>query len=379
MKSIGLYLHFPFCIKKCHYCDFPSYEGIGHFMEPYLDALCKEILSYKPVSENYKIETIFLGGGTPTIFDAEKVGKVLSVCYEAFNIAPNPEVTIECNPGTVDFKKLQKMRGLGINRLSIGLQAWQDKHLQSLGRIHTSSDFLETFAAARKAGFFNINTDLIFGLPDQTLDEWLETIDQVASLGVEHISVYSLIIEEGTRLYENYKKGQLKLPDEDEERKMYHLGVEKLRAFGLLQYEISNFAKEGMECAHNLNYWLNGEYIGCGCGASSHLNGKRYTNNALVKEYINSISEDKSSVTFEEKADIKTQILETIMLGFRLTKGINDTDFYNRFGFHIRERYAHIIKDLEGKGLITIYNDNIMPTRKGLDYQNAIALAFMGD
>lgn len=377
MKARGLYLHFPFCIRKCSYCDFPSFSGKEEYMVPYLDALLKEIGSYDEKTEKYRINTIFMGGGTPTLFSGQELSKVLEKCRDCFSLDEDAEITIELNPGTADFEKLLLLRKSGFNRLSIGLQAWQDKHLKLLGRIHTAQQFADTVAWAQKAGFDNINADVIFGIPGQSLEDWLDTLSKTAALNVSHISAYSLMIEEGTYFHNLKRKGILGEVAENVERKMYHKGAEFLEQLGFNRYEISNFAKQGFECRHNLNYWRHGEYIGCGSGAHQYLKGVRSSNTPYIKAYIDRVNKSGKAAVNSEKINKDQELFETLMLGFRLTEGINKNEFRNRFGFSLNKRFSDRIEALKQKGLICEDETAIRPTARGFDFQNYIALTFL--
>ena len=374
MKQIGLYLHLPFCMQKCRYCDFSSWAGREDLKTPYINALMSELETYR--GENIAVNTIFLGGGTPTLFDGETLVQLLDKCREIFDISRDAEISIECNPGTADRKKLEILFKGGFNRLSIGLQAWQEHHLKQLGRIHNSRQFRETVDWAKEAGFINISADVIFGLPGQTWEEWKETLEKAVSTGINHLSAYSLIIEEGTVFYEWMKQGKISQMDDERERSLYHRGVALLESLGFMQYEISNFAKPGWECRHNLNYWRNGEYLGCGCSAHSFFRSVRRANAAGIEQYIERIQSGKPAVDYSEEIDMETEVVETLMLGFRLNEGINKKAFQNRFGFSLHERYGDPIMELKNQGLLTEDEEAVRPTPLGFDFQNRIAVAF---
>ncbi len=377
MKTIGLYLHFPFCIRKCRYCDFPSYAGRESRMVPYLRALFREMQSYGNLGQDYEIGTIFMGGGTPTLCDGDSLVRVLDQCRACFPVRKDAEITVECNPGTADREKLRTLAKGGFNRLSIGLQAWQDHLLKFLGRIHTRQSFIDTVRSAQEAGFANLSADVIFGIPGQTREEWTETLEQAVACGLTHLSAYSLSIEEGTVFGDWKRSGKLREMDDDRERELYHRGIALLKQLGLVQYEISNFAQQGFACRHNLNYWRNGEYIGCGCGAHSHLHSMRYGNGRNVDTYIRRMSQGESAVDFREDIDDSTELFETLMLGFRLTEGIRKNDFRSRYGFSLRSRYPEELKSLKDRGLLEEDEEAFRPTSLGLDFENVIALAFL--
>ncbi len=375
--SIGLYLHFPFCIQKCRYCDFPSCAGREELMDSYLEALLREIEVYRDSKTQYTISTIFMGGGTPTLFDGASLVRVLDKCRECFTVDEDAEISIECNPGTADREKLLRLAKGGFNRLSVGLQAWQDHHLELLGRIHRQQQFVDTINWAQAAGFDNINADVIFGIPGQTLDEWLETLEQAAAAGITHLSAYSLKIEEDTVFYRWKNSGRIYEMDDEDERELYHEGIKLLDSLGLKQYEISNFAVRGHECRHNLIYWRNGEYIGCGSGAHSHLNNLRWCNVKAIDKYVESINLDRSVVDYREEIDEETELFETLMLGFRLKEGIRKNDFLEKYGFSLSDKYSEEIQELKSKGLITEDEEAFRPTSLGFDFENTIALTFL--
>lgn len=377
MRQVGVYIHFPFCLKKCHYCDFLSYQGMERWMEPYLEALCREILGWKEALDNYAVKSIYLGGGTPTLFSGQQIAVVLEACFKNFNVRDDAEVTIEANPGTVDLGKLSTLRAAGVNRLSIGLQAWQDRHLRFLGRIHSSSDFVQSVLYAKEAGFENTSVDVMFGLPYQTLEDWLETLEKVCAFGIQHISMYSLKVEHGTPLYQWYEQGKFSLPSQEEDRLMYYRGREYVSRFGLKQYEISNFAIPGKECVHNLIYWYNEEYIGCGSGAHSYFNNERFSNTSDVEEYIRAAMNGTQRINYREKIGEEDERFETIMLGLRLVEGISKQRFKARFGKDIEFYYGETIKKLVSQGLLIDDENSVRLTEKGMDVQNVVLLEFM--
>ena len=305
--SLALYIHIPFCKQKCLYCDFPSYQGIEHSIGSYIDCLKKEIEMTSGACKDYKVTTIYIGGGTPSYIDARHIEGILEVCRKNFEIDPDAEISMESNPGTLTKENLLIYKNAGVNRISIGLQAAQNKILKTLGRIHDFKEFEEGYYLARQAGFSNINIDLMLGLPGQTFEDWQETLEKACSLKPEHISAYSLKLEEGTPFYNKYyKEDALELPPEEIERDMYHYAVNFLGEKGFEHYEISNFAKEGLECKHNLVYWKRGPYIGLGLGAHSFFEGKRFFNTYDMKQYIADIKvgklpgSEKESVSDDE-------------------------------------------------------------------------------
>ena len=281
MKKVSIYIHIPFCERKCYYCDFVSFPK-NNKVGSYIDNLIRELALYKDKLSQYQIDTVFIGGGTPTSIGAEYIEKILAYIYENFNAKGIREITIEGNPGTIDINKASIYKKAGINRISLGLQSLNNQLLKSIGRIHTAEDFIESFKLLRSLGFQNINVDLMFGLPSQRMEDLLDTIRGVMDLGVDHISLYSLIVEDNTLLNRWHNKGLLELPSEDMEREMYHRAVDLLEDNGYIQYEISNFSKANYVCIHNLVYWRLEPYLGVGLSSHSNLFQKRFWNTSLA-------------------------------------------------------------------------------------------------
>lgn len=377
MKEIGLYIHIPFCKQKCFYCDFCSFSNREKEISSYMNALTQEIKSWEEKLKSYKIKSIFVGGGTPSIVPIEEMDKILEVIHSKFHMSESLEFSIESNPGTINKENLTYYLSNNINRLSMGLQAWQDTHLKNLGRIHTREEFLKNFLLAREIGFENINIDLMFGLPNQKMKEWEETLDHITDLNPEHISAYSLKIEENTHFYKLYEKGQLNLPTEALDRNMYHFTMDYLFDHGYEHYEISNFAKKEKGCIHNKVYWNNEEYIGFGLGAHSYFNKKRFSNTMDMKVYLNNISKKISPCVFEENISREDEIAETMFLGLRMMKGIHIESFKARFGFTPFKIYKEEISNLEKLGLLYTDEEHIRLTRKGIDLSNQVFIAFL--
>jgi oxygen-independent coproporphyrinogen-3 oxidase len=349
------------------YCDFNSYSN-NELQDAYTDELINEIEKI----DAKKFETIFVGGGTPTILSVNNLNKLLKVLRK-FN--PD-EYTFESNPGTITEKNLSLLIESGVNRLSIGLQAWQDSLLIKLGRIHNLNDFLEGYAAARRVGFNNINIDLMFGIPDQSMEDWVETVKNVIAINPEHVSCYSLIIEEGTPFKRLYDENKLNLVDEDIERDMYHFAINELKKAGYQHYEISNFSKKGFECKHNITYWNLNEYLGVGAGAHSYVDNKRFYNIKNLTQYIkgageNNIIEECSKQTYNDL------LSEYMFLGLRMIEGICKKDFKKKFGESIEKIYGNEITNLIQKGLITDDNKYIKLTPKGIDFSNQVFVEFL--
>ena len=376
-KSIGLYIHIPFCKAKCFYCDFNSFACMEDFIPAYFDALKKEIELYKDRLRGYTIKSIFIGGGTPSCVDHRYINELMSQCSQNFCIEENAEISIETNPGTLTEEKLTNYNLLGINRISMGLQAWQDRLLKKIGRIHDNHVFVENFNQARKAGFKNINVDLIFGLPSQSKQDWVETIRNILDMQPEHLSCYSLKIEDDTAFGRQLEAGEL-IPVEDElDREMYYAAKEMITGSGYEHYEISNFAKPGYLCKHNLIYWKAETYIGLGAGAHSYLEGKRFNNIAPVVEYIDYLKGGSVPSGGFEIIGREEEISEYMILGLRLTDGIDIHEFRDRFNRDLFELYGEQIKRLSGKNLLKFQEDKIMLTSKGLDLANEAFIEFL--
>lgn len=373
MKKISLYIHIPFCKQKCKYCDFSSYSGKEDVMSKYVDALNIEINN---ASKEYSFKTIFIGGGTPSYLPYEELEKLLKN-VSSLNLEEDVEFTVECNPGTLTREKLELMKKYRVNRLSLGLQSSNESLLKSLGRIHSFTEFKENYDLVRQVGFKNVNVDLMFGLPGQTLKDFEETLSSVVELNPEHISAYSLIVEEGTPFYKLYEKGKLKLPSEEQERAMYEYVVEYLESKGYKQYEISNFSKDDKECKHNLVYWELGEYLGCGVAAASLLNETRTKNYDKIEDYI--LSVEKNSNGIEETNHLsKDELMEEFMfLGLRKTSGVSEKDFFERFNVSMESIYKDVINNHIKKGLLNKDNGKIYLNKEGIQLSNYVMSDFL--
>lgn len=364
--SIGIYIHVPFCRSKCFYCDFNSYSGKDRLAGPYFDALFSEIKERSRIIGERTVRTIFIGGGTPSYVEPHYISELLELCSQCFKIDTGAEISMESNPGTLDIDKLKLYRKAGINRLSIGLQAWQDRLLSEIGRIHRIRQYVENFEAAAEAGFDNINTDLIFGLPAQSLEDWQETLENVVRLGkgsgLRHLSCYSLQIEDGTEFGRRLENGSLKPADDDLDRSMYRYAVDFLSDNGYKQYEISNFAEPGFECRHNLIYWKAREYAGFGVGAHSYLNKVRFSDPVDIMEYISWVNTNvdianKHNVAWRPCGEVEyignsEAMSEYMILGLRLTEGVSSLEFNNRFGVTLQTVYGNKLEKLISEGLI---------------------------
>lgn len=370
-KELEIYIHIPFCVQKCEYCDFLSAPADEAVRERYIDALKEEIRQQKSFGSEYKVISIFIGGGTPSILEGAQIAEILKEIRNYFAVEADAEITIECNPGTLSEDKLSCYKKSGINRLSLGLQSADNQELKLLGRIHTYEEFLESFSLARKVGFGNLNVDLMSALPGQTKESWQETLRQVIALNPEHISAYSLIIEEGTPFYERYKPGgqeEYLLPDEDLERQMYYDTGDILGAAGYERYEISNYAKPGFECRHNLGYWERREYLGLGLGASSLIKGVRYQNHKKLSAYL------KGDYTHEEvqKLTRREEQEETMFLGLRKAEGVLLTE-------ELLEVYKGTLQRLQQKGLLLWEGGRVRLTDLGIDVSNYALAEFLQD
>ncbi len=366
----GIYIHIPFCKSKCNYCDFISFDNKWNYMEQYKNALISEI---KNCLELSKVSTVFIGGGTPTTLPLAYIQEILQL----LPITPRTECTIEANPGTLEKEYLTGLKQAGINRISLGLQAWQNSHLKRLGRIHDRHTFVKNYQAIADIGIDNVNVDLMFGLPQQSFDEWKETLNNIVNLSPQpkHISIYGLTIEEGTNFYNIQDK--LNLPDEETERKMYHFATDYLAQNGYLQYEISNFAKKGYKSEHNCIYWNCTDYLGFGLNAHSYNEGIRFRNTDNLDVYIEAngnpqkLRTDITVVTPEEAME------EFMFLGLRMLEGIDVNTFYERFGVEINVIYGEQIRLLVKNGLLDRLNNKIFLTRKGIDISNKVFVEFL--
>lgn len=380
---MGLYIHIPFCKKKCEYCDFISYEGKENLVEKYIECVKHELteigeqnrIDYENnLDDLVLVKTVYIGGGTPSFINSKYISELLNVIKNSFILDNDVEITLEVNPGTADEYKLKEYKDSGINRLSIGLQETHDRILKNIGRIHTYENFLNTYNLARKIGFNNINVDLMLGLPGQTLLDLNESLDNVIKLNPEHISVYSLILEEGTPLYFKVSNHQVQLPDDELERKMYWRVKEKLQKAGYIHYEISNFAKLGYESKHNLACWNQEEYIGVGVASHSYTNNVRYSVIENVEEYIKNIDTDNEAdnIIFHEKQNKDSKMQEYMLLGLRKIEGIKIQEFKNKFETDPIVLYKNELKKLKNEGLIKIDSNSIKLTNKGLDLANIV-------
>ncbi len=405
-KGIGVYIHVPFCKSKCYYCDFNSYSGMDYLAGSYFNALYSEIEKRSDAIEDRPVRSIFIGGGTPSLVDPEYISRLLELCSKHLRIDCEAEISMEGNPGTLSYDKLKAYKAAGVNRLSIGLQAWQDKLLKKLGRIHDSKQFVENIEAAYMTGFRNINVDLIFGLPGQSFEDWKETLEAVTSLdqgggspGLTHLSCYDLIIEEGTVLGDRLKAGTLTAVEDELDRRMYEYTIEMLAENGFHQYEISNFARPGYECRHNLVYWEAREYAGFGAGSHSYLDGYRFNNVAEIEHYIETVESSFVNVADEKAGAVKHKgadytglkglyedvqfidkeeaMSEFMILGLRLNRGVSEGEFMGRFGESLKCMYADRLETLEDRGLLVYDTSGCRLTRLGYNLANKVFVEFI--
>ncbi|MDD6400875.1 MAG: radical SAM family heme chaperone HemW [Lachnospiraceae bacterium] len=396
-RYVSLYIHIPFCAVKCKYCDFLSFDGESYgTMLRYVDSLCQEIKLYEPIVGDYSVRSIFIGGGTPSLLDESLITNIMAYIRRAFTVEKDAEITIEANPGTLRHQKLIGYKKAGINRISIGLQSADDDMLKKLGRLHNFDQFVASYKAARRVGFDNINIDIMSGLPGQTIHTYVDTLSRVIDFDPEHISAYSLSIEEGTP-FANDPSIIESLPPEMIDRRMYEITKKLLSANGYDRYEFSNYAKPGYECKHNMVYWTGGEYIGFGLGASSYFQGKRFNNTRDIAGYISLMEETGDLFVANDNLEklynditnklrenithiyIDSRMEEFMFLGLRMTCGISRYDFEERFNKDVFEVYGPVLNKYIDEGFIAMYEDRIYLTDKGIDVSNVILADFLLD
>ena len=409
-QPFGLYVHIPFCERKCPYCDFNTYAGLQARFQTTVDALCTELAVWQDPLAEQVISSVFLGGGTPTVLEDAQLVQLFGAIRRCFHLDEHCEITCEANPGTVDRAKFQLLRMLGVNRLSIGVQSFQPAELQFLGRIHDVDDVYRAVEAARAAGMDNINLDFIFGLPDQATTAWLNTLDQALTLAPEHLSLYSLIVEPNTPLYHAVETGKVDAPDDDRAAELYEAAMQRLAAADYTQYEVSNWASNlvsdglasvqavgindaaltpTLACRHNLLYWRNQGYLGIGPGAHSHMRfafadgtkrSRRWGNRKPVPGYVKRINADKSVTEFQEDLEPRISMGETMMLGLRLVReGVSFSSFHTLHGMDMRQVFAGELVRLEQLGLIEVTAERVRVTRHGLMVGNQVFASFLPD
>lgn len=371
-RKIRLYVHIPFCVQKCLYCDFLSWHDSRENQARYVQALCREIRACRG-RYPARVSSLFFGGGTPSVLEPGQMAEIMEALAEVFSFETDSEMSIEANPGTVNLEKLRTYEKIGMNRISFGLQSAHNEELKALGRIHTWEEFLESYDLARQAGFDNINVDLMSGIPDQTPASWQKTLCRVLELAPEHVSAYSLIVEEGTP----FAQRRLNLPEEEEERRMYEMTAEMLGSQGYRQYEISNYALPKRECAHNMGYWTREDYLGLGLGAASLFDNQRWNNTDSMEEYLEKSERPEEIQVCREKLSVREQMEETMFLGLRMTEGIERERFQEEFGISVEEVYGETVRRLEGLGLLQADGGRIYLTRKGISLSNQVFVEFL--
>ncbi|MBP7279252.1 MAG: radical SAM family heme chaperone HemW [Sedimentibacter sp.] len=375
MKKLGIYIHIPFCVKKCGYCDFYSVKWDEESENKYIHSAINEIKSYNELSSKYVVDSIYIGGGTPSIINPKNLEKIISTIRCLFTVEENSEISMEANPNSL-WENIKTYGEIGINRLSIGIQSLNDNILKRIGRIHNSKEALQAIDRAISFGFENINADVMFNIPGQTVDDINDTISKLVTKQIRHISFYSLKLEEGTPMYLLKKNKKIVMPEEDLEREMYYAGRNIMEKHGLMQYEISNFSVKGYECRHNLKYWKQEEYIGIGPSAHSFLGNVRFSNPSDLTEYITSGENgvfERNTLEEMDENDIK---FEYIMLRLRLTEGLKFADFKNKFSIDFKEAYKEQIKHLTENNLIESDDDAIRLTKRGMDVSNYVLAQF---
>ncbi|WP_245884590.1 radical SAM family heme chaperone HemW [Tumebacillus permanentifrigoris] len=378
VETSSLYVHIPFCASKCYYCDFNSYVSTSDVMDRYLDGLDRELEAVSAAYLHKPLQTVFFGGGTPTIFDARQSERMMEMLHRHFKMADGVEISVESNPGTVDLEKLRVLKDGGVNRLSFGVQSFDNDLLVKLGRLHDRDAVYRSWELARQAGFQSINLDLMFGLPGQTVETLEGTLKALIELGPEHVSAYSLKVEEGTPFYTWYERGKLILPHEDEEVQMYHLVMDTFRANGYDMYEISNYAKPGHRSRHNQVYWRNEPYMATGSGAHGYVDGVRYVNQKDVPQYISTTVSGERPVTETEAIDEAIQREDTMILGLRLIEGVTFERFRARHGTEMLDVFAAPIRKYEARGLLTVDETGVRLTEQGIFLANEVFAEFLG-
>lgn len=380
MEELGIYVHIPFCKRKCSYCDFKSFSNIDKInQKKYVDALIKEIQNSQNTNK-YIVTTIYIGGGTPSFINEAYIKDILQAIYKKWEIKNDVEITIEVNPGTITKEKLEAYKNMGINRLSIGLQSTNNYLLNKIGRIHSYEEFIENYILARKIGFENINIDLMLALPEQNMEDLMQSVKKVINLNPEHISIYSLILEENTELWKKVKNKEENLVEDDLEREMYWKSKKAFEAAGYIHYEISNYAKPGFESKHNKNCWSQKQYLGFGIAAHSYFNGKRFYKVEDLNKYITNIekNEFKNNIIIEEENRTKEDIAkEYMMLGLRKIEGVSISEFQRKFELNPLFYFRFEISKLQEMDLIEVDLDNIRLTKKGLNLANIVFEEFI--
>jgi oxygen-independent coproporphyrinogen-3 oxidase len=390
-EPLSIYVHIPFCTAKCGYCDFNSYAGHEHMIPSYTEGLVRETKLWRSATAGRAAETIFFGGGTPSLTPLGELRRIMDGLREAFAVAPDAEVTVEANPGSLDEDYLRGLRELGVNRLSIGVQSFHDDELRALDRIHSAADAKDAFRAARAAGFDNVNLDLIYGLPEHPIERWRESAEQALALDPEHLSLYALTVEEGTPLARDVARGRTPAPDPDLQAEQYEWTQDRLARAGYEHYEISNWARPGRRCRHNLTYWRCGEYLGLGAGAHSYLDGVRFAAAALPQQYLSLVDESwraaqavdddtpMRQVVSGETITPELAMSDTLVLGLRLVEGVSLASFSERFGVDALDVYGSRLAEPFEWGLLEIEDGALRLTRRGRLLSNEVFVRLLPD
>ncbi len=395
-QPLSLYLHIPFCSLKCSYCDFNSYAGQEELLRPHVDALIGEMGLWSSFAPGRPVPTVFFGGGTPSLLPIGEVERIISAIHERFALEPEAEVTLEANPGTVDLEYLRRLLTLGVNRLSLGVQSFHDDELKVLDRIHSAAEAEETHRWARGAGFERVNLDLIYGLPEQPMERWQASLERAIELGPDHMSLYALTVEEGTKLAYDIDHGRVPEPEGDAQAAMYEWAGERMASAGYEQYEISNWARPGQECRHNLVYWRDGDWLGLGAGAHSHLGGFRFANVYSPGRYVELVGETVAAglpdtadvaalvksmrqVTSVEEQTPELAMADAVILALRLNEGLSAADFRARFGRELEDVYGAKLAELDSLGLIEQVNNRFRLIARGRLLANEVFVRFLPD
>ena len=368
----ALYIHIPFCLSKCYYCSFASIPSAFHLYDPYIASLRKELSELALRYPNFKLKTLFLGGGTPTVLPVEQLTGLVRYCREVFNEENEAEISIEANPGTVNLEYLDALRAAGVNRISFGVQSFNNKELKGLGRLHDGNEAFSVLNLAIQAGFNNISVDLMYGLPGQSVDSWKYSLQKVLNIGVKHLSLYQLTVEPDTVFYQRQENNELLLPTEEDVLQMDEVTFTLCEGAGLKRYEISNYAVSGYQCKHNLNYWFNDEYLAAGAAAVSYMNGTREKRLQNPQQYIDCIARNSSVIVDKECLSLEASFRETVIMGLRLVEGISRRRLFERFGIDVERYYGHTLIDLAKYGLIELSATTLRITDKGRPLSNYV-------
>ncbi|MEX0683961.1 MAG: radical SAM family heme chaperone HemW [Dehalococcoidia bacterium] len=390
---ISLYLHVPFCSLKCSYCDFNSYAGLDDLVPAFVEALCAELALWSPHVAGRPVETVFFGGGTPSLLPLSDIQRILAAAHEHYELVPGAEISLEANPGTADREYFAGLVAAGVNRLSLGFQSMHDDELAALDRIHNAAEAVQCYRWAREAGFERVSVDLMYGLPDQPMGSWQETVDRAIDLAPDHISAYALTVEDGTKLAYDVEHGNLPGPDGDVQAEMYEWAQGRFETASYNQYEISNWALPGEECRHNLVYWQNGEWLGLGPGAHSHWGGFRFADVYSPKQYVRLVRETTpppvgdpataleamSQVTFVDPQPLHLQMADTAILALRLNEGLELDAFERRFGQRFEDRYGPVLAEAIELGLLERANGRVRLTDRGRYLANEVFVRLLPD